>query len=175
MLKDVVSWYGLSEGLSDGYLKSVKGNIESDSFNSDNAAAFLAQAATDFFGKYLDVKLPDNTPAKLAIYFPRTDDIRQLRPAREAKFVELGVDASLILGHTTAHNEEAEFNDFRFLPKRVALLVDRGVEGWDVPALFGCVLAHKLKKQQLRFTGGDLLFAPSSWQSASGLDRAFRR
>ncbi len=145
MLKDVVYWYGLSEGIADGYLKSVKGNIESYSFKADNAAAFLAQAVSDFFGKYLDVKLPDGTPAKLAIYFPKTEDIRALRDGLEVRLAELGVDASLILEHTTAHNEEAEFNDFRHSAKRVALLVDRGVEGWDVPALFGCILARKLK------------------------------
>lgn len=145
MLKDVVYWYGLAEGIQDGYLKSVKGNIESYSFNAANAAAFLAQAVADFFGKYRDVTLPDGTPAKLAIYFPKTDDIAELRPGLEARLAELGIAAADIIEHTTAHNEEEEFNNFRHSPKRVALLVDRGVEGWDVPALFGCILARKLK------------------------------
>ena len=38
----------------------------------------------DFFREYADITLPNGAPAKLAIYFPQTDDVEALRPAIEA-------------------------------------------------------------------------------------------
>jgi hypothetical protein len=37
----------------------------------------------DFFKTYGDVTLPDGTPAKIAIFFPQTDDVQELRPIIE--------------------------------------------------------------------------------------------
>ena len=88
--------------------------------------------------------MPDGTPAKLAIFFPQTDDVEALRGAVERKMVALGYATDLILEHHTAHEEKDEFDRFRNSPKRVALLGSRGVEGWNVPALFACALARKL-------------------------------
>jgi hypothetical protein len=91
------------------------------------------------------VTLPDGAPAKLAIFFPQTEDVEELRWVVEKKMVELGYSTDLILEHHTAHEEKDEFDRFRTSPKRVALLVSRGVEGWNVPALFACALARKLQ------------------------------
>jgi hypothetical protein len=144
-LRDVVIWYGLSEGIRDGILKAVAGNIQAFSFEG-NVEAYLAHVVADFFKDYGDVTLPDGTPAKLAIYFPQTDDVEQLRPAIEAKLAALGLPPTIILEHHTRNEHKADFDRFKFKdsPHRIALLVDRGVEGWDVPALFACALARKL-------------------------------
>ena len=142
-LRDVVVWYGLAEGIRDGVLKEVAGNIRAFSFQG-NVEAYLAHVVEDFFQEYGEVTLPDG---KLAIYFPQTDDVEALRPVIEMKLAELGLPATLLLEHHTRRENKEDFDRFRSResPHRVALLVDRGVEGWDVPALFACALARRLK------------------------------
>ncbi|MBE3144823.1 MAG: restriction endonuclease subunit R, partial [Planctomycetes bacterium] len=142
-LKDVVIWYGLSEGIRDGILKELSGNIRAFDFEG-NIQPYLDYVIRDFFTEYGNVTLPDGTPAKLAIFFPQTDDVRDVRWLVEKKMVEMGFSTDLILEHHTAHENKAEFDRFRSSPKRVALLVSRGVEGWNVPALFACALARRL-------------------------------
>lgn len=145
-LRDVVIWYGLSEGIRDGILKEVAGNIQAFSFDG-RVEEYLAHVVQDFFQDYGDVTLPDGNPAKLAIYFPQTDDVEQYRPKIEAALAEIGLPPTLILEHHTRNESKADFDRFKFKdsPHRIALLVDRGVEGWDVPALFACALARRLK------------------------------
>lgn len=145
-LRDVVVWYGLSQGISDGILKEVAGNIHAFDFEGKEDA-YVRYVIEDFFRDYGNVSLFDGLPAKLAIYFPQTDDVERLRPVIEAKLVELGISPTLILEHHTRHENKADFDRFKFKdsPHRIALLVDRGVEGWDVPALFACALARRLK------------------------------
>jgi len=143
-LKDVVIWYGLSEGIHDGILKELSGNIKAFDFEG-NVQPYLEYVVEDFFKDYGKVTLPDGTPAKLAIFFPQTDDVNELRWIVEKKMVEMGYSTDLILEHHTKKESKDDFNSFRTSSKRVALLVDRGVEGWNVPALFACSLARKLK------------------------------
>jgi hypothetical protein len=143
-LKDVVIWYGLSEGIRDGILKELNGNIRAFDFDQ-NVEAYLDYVVQDFLDEYGGVTLPDGTPAKLAIFFPQTNDARELRWVIEKKLVELGYSTDMILEHHTKYEDKAGFDRFRNSPKRIALLVDRGVEGWNVPALFACALARKLK------------------------------
>jgi type III restriction enzyme len=144
-LRDVVFWYGLAQGIHDGILKEVAGNIRGFSFGG-NVSDYLAYVVTDFFRDYGAVTLPDGTPAKLAIYFPQTDDVETLRPIVEKALVGIGLSPAVIIEHHTGHEQKADFDRFKFKesPHRVALLVDRGVEGWDVPALFSCALARRL-------------------------------
>ena len=145
-LRDVVIWYGLSEGIRDGILKEVSDNIRAYRFD-DDAGVYVGHVVEDFFKDYGDVSLPDGTPAKLAIYFPQTDDVRALRPVIEARLMAIGLSPGLVLEHHTGNENKADFDRFKFKDSthRIALLVDRGVEGWDVPALFACALARRLK------------------------------
>jgi len=145
-LRDVVIWYSLSEGIRDQILKEVNDNIQSYKFE-DNIEAYVSHVVEDFFKDYGEVSLPDGTPAKLAMYFPQTDDVAGLRPAIDAKLVQLGLSPTIAIEHHTSNENKADFDRFKSKdsPHRIALLVDRGVEGWDVPALFACALARKLK------------------------------
>lgn len=143
-LRDVVVWYGLSEGIRDDILKDV-GRVYGYDFAPGDADRFVEEVIEDFFRDYGDITLPDGTPAKLAIYLPKTDDVRELRPVVERKLAELGLPPTTILEHHTGNEETEEFNRFRTSAKRVALLVNRGTEGWNVPALFACALARKLQ------------------------------
>ena len=145
-LLDVVVWYGLSEGIHDGILKQVAENIKAYSFEND-IENYVTHVVEDFFRDYGGVRLPDGTPAKLAMYFPQTDDVVRLKPLIEAKLVKMGLSPTILIEHHTQHEQKEDFDRFKLRdsPHRVALLVDRGVEGWDVPSLFACALARRLK------------------------------
>lgn len=148
-LLDVVFWYGLSQGITDNILKSVAGNIHSYDFDDQSSDDFLAAILDDFFEKYRDTRLPDGHAAKLAIYFPQTDDLAELRPLIETKLTQLGLSPAIVLANTTK-SSQAEVDAFERLndpvsTHRVILLVNKGTEGWDCPSLFATALARKLK------------------------------
>ena len=148
-LKDVVTWYGLSQGIGDRILKEVSGNIHTYTFTEDNADKFIADVVKDFFKVYADITLPNGAPAKLAIYFPQTDDLEELRPAIEAALTLAGQSPTIVLRNTSDSTKQ-EIDAFNRLndphsPHRVILLVNKGTEGWNCPSLFACALARKLK------------------------------
>ncbi|MGA2032802.1 MAG: hypothetical protein ABSG68_11125 [Thermoguttaceae bacterium] len=150
-LRDVVFWYGLSQGIRDGYLKDLAGNIQAYSFD-DDAAAYVAHVVKDFFRDYGEAALPDGSRAKLAIYFPQTDDLRELRPEIDRALAEAGQSPALCLVNTSdaGLTKQADIDAFNALnkpdaPHRVILLVNKGTEGWNCPSLFACALARKLR------------------------------
>jgi hypothetical protein len=150
-LRDVVIWYGLSQGIRDGILKDLAGSIQSFDFD-DDASAYVRHVVRDFFETYGDVRLPNGAPAKLAIYFPQTDDLAELKPVIDAALVERGLGPELALVNTSdiALTKPSDIEAFNRLndpasPHRVILLVNKGTEGWNCPSLFACALARKLK------------------------------
>ncbi|PIY39998.1 MAG: restriction endonuclease subunit R, partial [Armatimonadetes bacterium CG_4_10_14_3_um_filter_66_18] len=148
-LRDVVIWYGLSQGIDDGILKEVSGSIQAYTFDDSNTDQFVATVIDDFFQEYGDTTLPDGSAAKLALYFPQTDDLETLRPVIEAKLTELGHAPTLCL-RNTSESTQAEVDAFNRLndpnaPHRVMLLVNKGTEGWNCPSLFACALARRLR------------------------------
>jgi len=150
-LRDVVIWYGLSEGIRDGILKDLAGSIQAFDFSGD-ARAYLTHVIKDFFTDYGEVRLPSGAPAKLAVYFPQTDDLRELRPTIDQALVEVGQSPVVCLVNTsdTTLTKSADIDAFNRLndpgaPHRVVLLVNKGTEGWNCPSLFACALARRLK------------------------------
>lgn len=148
-LLDVVFWYGLSQGIRDGILKPVAGHIHAYEFDDQSTDDFLAAVIDDFFTVYRDHRLPDGHAAKIAIYFPQVEDLKELRPIIEARLQLIGLSADIVLENTNQATA-AELAAFDRLntpdaPHRVILLVNKGTEGWDCPSLFACALARKLK------------------------------
>jgi len=148
ILKDVVYWYGLSQGIKDGILKEVRGNIVA--YQEVEDEQFIRDVIKDFFSNYKDVRIYDGSPAKLAIYFPRIEDLRVSKPIVERTLIEIGEDPSRVL---EVHNESPEeikalfdnrIND-PHLPYRVFLLVNKGTEGWNCLSLFATALARELR------------------------------
>ena len=151
-LRDVVIWYGLSQGIRDDILKAVDGNIYAYDFDQQHADRFVAEVVRDFFQTYGDVALPNGAPSRLAMYFPQTKDLRELRPVVEQTLLEMGYSTDIVL-RNTSRSTQAEIDAFNRLnnpksPHRVILLVNKGTEGWDCPSLFACALARKLKRSQ---------------------------
>ena len=148
ILKDVVYWYGLSQGIKDGILKDVRGNIVAYPEVADDH--FIKDVITDFFRSYKNIKIYDGSAAKLALYFPKIDDLQNAKPIVEKTLVEIGEDPSIVL---EVHNESKDeikdlfdnrIND-RYLPYRVFLLVNKGTEGWNCLSLYATALARELK------------------------------
>jgi len=152
ILRDVVIWYGLSEGIRDNILKSVEGNIYAYDFDQQHTDQFVAEVVRDFFQTYGDVSLPNGAPAKLAMYFPQTKDLQDLRPVVEQTLMQMGYSNDIVL-RNTSKSTQAEIDAFNRLSDpssghRVILLVNKGTEGWDCPSLFACALARKLERSQ---------------------------
>lgn len=150
-LLDVVVWYGLSQGIREGILKDVSDSILSYQFG-DDTSALVTTVVEDFLTHYGDVSLPNGAPARLAIYFPQTDDLAAAKPVIEATLARLGLSPTLVLVNTsddslTKPRDEEAFNHLNdpAQPERVILLVNKGTEGWNCPSLFACALARKLK------------------------------
>lgn len=147
-LLDVVYWYGLSQGIEDGYLKPVSGNIEAYDFG-DNIKPYVTEVVGDFLKHYGDVSLPNGARAKLAIYFPQTGDLEAMRPVVEAALAANGhMPTECLANHS--HSPQADVDAFNRLndptsPHRVIMLVNRGTEGWNCPSLFACALARNLQ------------------------------
>jgi len=147
ILKDVVYWYGLSQGIKDGILKEVRGNIVG--YQDVGDRQFIADVIVDFFKNYKDVKIYDGSPAKLAIYFPQIDDLTDAKPIVEKTVVDIGLDPSIVLEvHNQSPEEIKDLFDNRIndsgLHYRVFLLVNKGTEGWNCLSLFATALARKL-------------------------------
>jgi hypothetical protein len=148
LLKDVVYWYGLSQGIKDGILKEVRGNIVAYPEVEDEK--FIKDVITDFFKNYKDITIYDGSPAKLAIYFPKIEDSRNAEPIVQKTLVEIGLDSSLVLSvNNESRDEIKDLFDNRinapYLPYRVFLLVNKGTEGWNCPSLFATALARELR------------------------------
>lgn len=148
ILKDVVYWYGLSQGIKDGILKEVKDNIVAYPEVADEH--FIRDIVIDFFKNYKDVQIYDGSPSKLAIYFPKIEDLKIAKPIVERTLVEIGQDPSLALEvHNESKDEIKDLFDNRindpYLPYRIFLLVNKGTEGWNCLSLFACALARELK------------------------------
>jgi len=148
LLRDVVCWYGLSQGIEDGILKDVKNNIMA--YDEVTDKDFIIDVVKDFFENYKKVKTNDGSKAKLAIYFPQRKDLDKSKPVVEQTLVSIGIDPSIILPvHHKSKPEIKDLFDNRVndpkLPYRVFLLVNKGTEGWNCPSLFATALARKLK------------------------------
>ncbi len=150
-LKDVVIWYGLSQGIKDNILKDLAGNIQAYDFSGD-AKSYVDHVIADFFRDYGQIQLQNGAPAKLAMYFPQTDDLKELKPVIDRALVKAGLSPSLCLVNTSDDTitKQADIDAFNRLndpaaPYRVILLVNKGTEGWNCPSLFACALARKLR------------------------------
>lgn len=130
-LRDVVVRYGLSQGIGDDILKDVSGNIRPLELEDDRSA-FGDPVIRDFFRDHGDVVLPSGAPAKLAMYFPQTDDPEALRPTVELALARAELSPAVALRNTSDSSKDEidalnRLND-PAAPHRVILLENEGTE-----------------------------------------------
>ena len=148
-LRDVVTWYGLGEGIRDGVLKELANNIKVLDLGDAEAAQLVVEVIDDFAADYWRVSLPNGAPARLALYFPNIETRDELRPSIDSALARQGIGADTVLVVDNKSNEatrrafEAVARD-PAAPHRILLLVNMGTEGWNCPSLFACALVRKL-------------------------------
>ncbi len=144
VLKEVIVWYGLGDGIRDGILKDLNDGIYQYDIKEQSEQEVFGNIIQVFFQKYGDVTMPDGAKAKIAFYFKTQEHLNRSRPHIEAAMVEAGQSGAQILVNTQQSGKE-EVDDFKRLnnpghQKRVILLIGKGVEGWNCPSLFACAL-----------------------------------
>ena len=144
MLKEVIVWYGLGDGIKDNILKDLNNGIHQYEIGEQEEQEVFQDIIEEFFNSYGDVQLPDGAKAKIAFYFKTQEHLEISRGFIEKAMVEIGEDVSQILVNTQRSNV-TEIDEFKRLnnpdnQKRIILLIGKGVEGWNCPSLFACAL-----------------------------------
>lgn len=151
MLKEVIFWYGLSDGIRDNILKDLKNGVHKYEIGEQDDQEVFRDIIEEFFDKYQNVRLPDGAKAKIAFYFKTQEHLEKSRTYIEKSVLDCGEDATQILVNTQKSNI-SEIDEFNRLnnpdnQKRIILLIGKGVEGWNCPSLFACAL---IKQQTSR-------------------------
>ena len=149
MLREVVAWYSLGEGIKDNILKSLHNGIVHYEMGSHSEEDVIRDIIRIFFVEYGDVAMPDGAKAKIAFYFKTQEHLETSRLHIENALAEIGEDPTLILANTQMAKVH-EIDEFNRLndpnnQKRIILLISKGVEGWNCPSLFACALIKENK------------------------------
>ena len=151
MLREVVAWYSLGEGINDNILKSLHDGIVHYEMGSRSEEAVIRDIIRIFFEEYGDVVLSDGAKAKIAFYFKTQEHLEASRSYIEKALAapEINRDPTLILANTQKAKVH-EIDEFKRLndpnnQKRIILLISKGVEGWNCPSLFACALIKENK------------------------------
>lgn len=144
LLREVVTWYSLAEGINDNILKSLQNGIVHYDIGSRSDEDVIRDIIRIFFEEYGDVALPDGAKAKIAFYFNTQEHLETSRLHIENALTEIGEDSTLMLVNTQTAKVH-EIDEFNRLndptnQKRVILLISKGVEGWNCPSLYSCAL-----------------------------------
>ncbi len=150
MLREVVAWYSLGQGINDNILKSLHNGIVHYAMESRTEEDVIRDIIRIFFEEYGDVALLDGAKAKIAFYFKTQEHLNASKPHIERALTEIGKDPTLILVNTQETKKAHEIEEFKSLndpknQKRVILLINKGVEGWNCPSLFACALIKENK------------------------------
>ncbi len=144
MLREVVAWYSLGEGIRDNILKSLHNGIVQYPIGTIPDEDVIRSVINDFFENYGDVSLPDGAKAKIAFYFRTQEHLDASNQHIQNALTEIGENTTQILVNTQK-SSQAEIDEFNQLnnpdnQKRIILLIGKGTEGWNCPSLFACAL-----------------------------------
>ena len=148
VLKDVVYWYGLQQGIKDNILKSLENSIVAYDFTDQSEETVLDDVINNFFDNYGRHTLPNGAKAKIAFYFKNKSHLGECRLMIEKSLVKKEISPSSILQNTedSSRKEIEEFNNLNNPEnqKRVILLIQKGTEGWNCPSLFATALIREV-------------------------------
>ena len=160
MLREVVAWYSLGEGIRDNILKSLHNGIVQYPIGIIPDEDVISSVINDFFDNYGDVALPDGAKAKIAFYFRTQEHLDASELHIQNALTEIGENHAQILKNTQKSSPQ-EIDEFNRLndpdsQKRIILLIGKGTEGWNCPSLFACAL---IKEQT---TSGNFILQAST-------------
>ena len=144
MLREVVAWYSLGEGIKDNILKSLHRGIVHYHIGDGSEEEVIGNVVETFFENFGHVALPNGAKAKIAFYFKTQEHLDASKEHIERALAEVGESSTLILVNTQK-SSQTEIDEFNRLndpnsQKRILLLIGKGVEGWNCPSLFACAL-----------------------------------
>ena len=144
MLREVVAWYSLGEGIRDNILKSLHNGIVQYPIGTIPDEDVIRSVINDFFDNYGHVSLPDGAKAKIAFYFRTQEHLDASHQHIQNALTEIGEDTTQVLINTQKSSPQ-EIDEFNQLnnpdsQKRIILLIGKGTEGWNCPSLFACAL-----------------------------------
>ena len=144
MLREVVAWYSLGEGIRDNILKSLHNGIVQYPIGTIPDQDVIRSVISDFFENYGDVSLLDGAKAKIAFYFRTQEHLDSSHQHIQNALTKIGESTTQILVNTQKSSPQ-EIDEFNRLnnpdnQKRIILLIGKGVEGWNCPSLFACAL-----------------------------------
>ena len=144
MLREVVAWYSLGEGIKDNILKSLHNGIVQYPIGTIPDADVMRSVINDFFDNYGNVSLPNGAKAKIAFYFRTQEHLDSSELHIQNALTEIGESHAQILKNTQKSSPQ-EIDEFNQLnnpdsQKRIILLIGKGTEGWNCPSLFACAL-----------------------------------
>ena len=144
ILREVVAWYSLGEGIKDNILKSLHNGIIQYPIGTIPDQDVIRSVINDFFENYGDVSLPDGAKAKIAFYFRTQEHLDTSHQHIQNALTEIGESPTQILVNTQKSSPQ-EIDEFKRLnnpdnQKRIILLIGKGTEGWNCPSLFACAL-----------------------------------
>ena len=149
MLREVVAWYSLGEGIKDNILKSLQDGIVHYEMGSRAEDEVIRDIIRIFFEEYGDVSLSNGAKAKIAFYFKTHEHLETSQLHIENALAGIGEEPTIILVNTQ-NAKVHEIEEFKRLndpnnQKRIILLISKGVEGWNCPSLFACALIKENK------------------------------
>ncbi len=144
MLREVVAWYSLGEGIKDNILKSLHNGIVQYPIGTIPDADVMRNVINDFFDNYGNVSLPNGAKAKIAFYFKTQEHLDTSHQHIQNALTQRRESTTQILVNTQKSSPQ-EIDEFNHLnnpdsQKRVILLIGKGTEGWNCPSLFACAL-----------------------------------
>ena len=144
MLREVVAWYSLGEGIKDNILKSLHRGIVHYHIGDGPEEEVIENVIDLFFENFGDVTLPNGAKAKIAFYFKTQEHLDISRLHIEKALADINESPTQILVNTQK-SSQADIDEFNQLndpdsQKRILLLIGKGVEGWNCPSLFACAL-----------------------------------
>ena len=112
MLREVVAWYSLGEGIKDNILKSLHRGIVHYDIGSGSEEEIIRNVIGLFFENYGDVALPNGAKAKIAFYFKTQEHLDASKEHIERALAEIGESSTLILPNTQ-RSSQAEIDEFQ--------------------------------------------------------------
>ena len=142
VLPEVVYAYGLSEAISNEYLKKA----DLHGYSNTKSEEFLRIAVDDFLTQTNGLR-PEGMLPKMAIFATTIDEVRnELEPLLASILSEKGLPSSKILVNLgddkTTNDDIREFIrlDTPESEKQFIILVNKGREGWNCRSLFGVAM-----------------------------------
>lgn len=113
MLRDVVFWYSLEQGIGQNILKSLERSIQTFDMKEKDNGLVVDRIIKDFFKDYENIKLPNGSRAKIAFYFKSEEHLLETKQHIEKALTQIDQSASLILKNTqkSTKDELTEFNN----------------------------------------------------------------